>query len=123
MSSKERFNAVCEFRKLDRPPIDYLAHAETDRRLKAHLGCESEEELLDRLGCDFFYLPGRDISQNEGFMPYYKGPALDVSETERTCAFGMRRKREECVALLTQTRYKSFGLIPAWEICYALCQP
>jgi len=93
MSSKERFNAVCEFRKLDRPPIDYLAHAETDRRLKAHLGCESEEELLDRLGCDFFYLPARDISQNEGFMPYYKGPALDVSEMERTCAFGIRWRR------------------------------
>ena len=59
MTSKERFNATCEFRKLDRPPIDYLAHAETDRKLRAHLGCESEVELLDRLGCDFFYLPAR----------------------------------------------------------------
>ncbi len=93
MSARERFNAVCEFRKLDRPPVDYLAHAETDRKVRAHLGCESEEELLDRLGCDFFYLPGRDISQNEGFMPYYRGPALDVTETERTCAFGIRWQR------------------------------
>ena len=46
--------------------------------------------MLDRLGCDFYYLSCRDISQNEGFMKYYKGPALDVTEHERTCAFGIR---------------------------------
>jgi uroporphyrinogen decarboxylase len=93
MTSKERFNAACDFRCLETPPVDYLAHAETDRRLRAHLGCGSEAELLDRLGCDFFYLPGRDISQNEGALPYYKGPALDMTETERTCAFGIRWRR------------------------------
>lgn len=93
MNSRERFGAACEFRKLGRPPVDYLAHAETDRKLRVHLGCSSEEELLDRLGCDFFYLPGRDISQNEGFLPYYRGPTLAMSETERTCAFGIRWRR------------------------------
>lgn len=93
MNSRERFSAACEFRRFDRPPVDYLAHAEADRRLRTHLGCKSEVELLDRLRCDFFYLPGRDISQNEGFMPYYRGPALDVTETERTCAFGIRWRR------------------------------
>ena len=93
MTSKERFRAVCEFRQPDRPPVDYLAHAETDRKLRTHLGCETEEDLLDRLGCDFFYLPGRDISQNEGFLLYYKGPPLNASETERTCPFGIRWRR------------------------------
>ena len=93
MNSKEKFNAVCGFRKLGSPPVDYLAHLETDRKLRQHLGCETEEELLDRLGCAFYYLPSRDISQNEGFMQYYKGPALEVTETERTCAFGIRWRR------------------------------
>lgn len=93
MDSRVRLARVCSFRGFDTSPVDYLAHTETDRRLRAHLGCETEEELLDRLGCDFFYLPGRDISQNEGFMPYYKGPALDVTETERSCAFGIRWQR------------------------------
>lgn len=93
MNSKERFTATCEYRQLDRPPVDYQAHYETDARLKAHLGCRTEEELLDRLGCDFYYLPCRDISQREGFMAYYTGPALDVTDTERTCAFGIRWTR------------------------------
>ena len=93
MTSRERFSAACEFRRLDRLPVDYLAHTEADRRLRAHLGCKSEVELLDRLGCDFFYLPGRDISQNEGFMPCYRGAVLDVTETERICPFGIRWRR------------------------------
>lgn len=93
MNSKERFAATCKYRSLDKPPVDYQAHYETDTRLKERLGCSSEEELLDLLGCDFYYLPCRDISQREGFMKYYKGPALDVAETERTCAFGIRWTR------------------------------
>ena len=93
MTSREKFNAVCKFHRQNAVPVDYLAHLETDRKLRQHLGCETEGELLDRLGCDFFYLPSRDISQNEGFMEYYKGPALDVTETERTCAFGIRWRR------------------------------
>ena len=73
-------------------PVDYLAHSETDRKLKAHLSLKSERELLDFLGCDFFYLPGRDISQNEGAVPFYKHK-LDFTETERTCPLGIRWKR------------------------------
>lgn len=93
MNSKERFAETCEFYQLDKPPIDYQAHYGTDKKLREYLGCTSEEELLDRLGCDFYYLPCRDISQNEGFMKYYKGPALDVTEKERTCSFGIRWTR------------------------------
>lgn len=56
MASREKFKAVCKFRKLDKPPVDYLAHFETDRKLREYLNCKSEEDLLDRLGCDFHYL-------------------------------------------------------------------
>lgn len=73
MTVHERFRAACEHRNSDRPPVDYLAHPETDRKLRAALGVTTERELLDRLGCDFFYLPGRDISQNEGALPFYAG--------------------------------------------------
>lgn len=93
MNSKERFNLVCQYITPDRPPIDYLAHHKTDKKLKEYIEIKSEEELLDYLGCDFYYLPGRDISQNEGFMKFYKGPRLDVTEMDRTCPFGIRFKR------------------------------
>jgi len=93
MNSKERFSAACNFIKPDRPPVDYLAHYNIDKKLKEYLGVRSEEELLDRLGCDFYYLPGRDISQNEGFMRFYKGKRLDVTDKERTCPLGIRWHR------------------------------
>ena len=93
MTSKERFRVACEHRRPDRPPIDYLAHPEVDRRLSAHLGLGGEDELLEALGCDFFYLPGRDISQNEGYLPYYIGRPLPMTETERVCPLGIRWAR------------------------------
>ncbi|MFZ2656139.1 MAG: uroporphyrinogen decarboxylase family protein [Victivallales bacterium] len=76
-------------------PVDYLAHKSADSKLKAHLGLNSECELLDYLGCDFFYLPGRDISQNEGALPFYRGklPAMTETETERICPLGIRWRR------------------------------
>ncbi|MBN1557443.1 MAG: hypothetical protein JW951_04785 [Lentisphaerae bacterium] len=94
MNAHQRFRAACEHRAPDRVPVDYLAHPETDRALRAALGVTSERELLDRLGCDFFYLPGRDISQNEGALPYYKQAAdLAMSATNRTCPLGIRWRR------------------------------
>ena len=76
-------------RHLDRPMVDYMAERETDARLRKKLGCTTEEELLDALGAEFYYLPGRDISQNEGFMPYYRGPQLSSTDSSRTCPFGI----------------------------------
>ena len=93
MKSKERFLAVCNHGSPDGVLVDYLAHKKTDERLKEYFNITTEEELLDKLGCDFYYLPGRDISQNEGFMKFYKGPALDICETERICPFGIRWHR------------------------------
>lgn len=94
MNSRERFSACCAHRAPDRPPIDYLAHYKTDANLKAYFGIETEIELLDALGADFFYLPGRDLSQREGILKYYKhANGLDMTETERTCPLGIRWKR------------------------------
>jgi uroporphyrinogen decarboxylase len=74
-------------------PVDYLAHKSADSKLKAHLGLNSERELLDYLGCDFFYLPGRDISQNEGALPFYKGKLPVMTDAERICPLGIRWHR------------------------------
>ncbi len=94
MTAHERFKLTCEHRMPDRPPVDYLAHPDTDRHLRAALGVDTERDLLNRLGCDFFYLPGRDLSQNEGALPFYKHrPRLRLTETERTCPLGIRWQR------------------------------
>lgn len=94
MNTRDRFRATCEHRASDRPPVDYLAHPEADRKLRAALGVTTERELLDRLGCDFFYVPGRDISQNEGALPFYKHrDRLAFSDRERTCPLRIRWQR------------------------------
>ena len=93
MNSKERFESVCNYRQPDRFPIDYLAHPETDVKLRTYYQVETEEELLEKLGCDFYYLSCRDISQNESCYPFYKGPELEVTEKERICPFGIGWKR------------------------------
>lgn len=75
-------------------PIDYLAHPETDAQLRDHLGVAGEKELLDALHCDFFYLPGRDISQNEGALSFYKHrEKLAMSASERVCPLCIRWQR------------------------------
>jgi len=61
--------------------------------IKEHFGVSTERELLDVLGCDLYHLSARDISQNEAFLPIYRGPELPMSETERTCPFGIRYQR------------------------------
>jgi uroporphyrinogen decarboxylase len=61
--------------------------------LRAYFGVSSERELLDVLGCDLYHLSARDISQNEASLPIYRGPALGMSETERTCPLGIRYQR------------------------------
>ena len=75
--------------------VDYLASAEADRRLRKHLDVSSESELLDRLGCDFYHLSGRDISQQEAFLPCWRGPQLDVTDAVRTCPLGIKWQRRE----------------------------
>ena len=74
-------------------PVDYLAHSEADKNLKKHLGLKTEQELLDYLNCDFFYLPRRDLSQNEGILPLYKGKIANITESERVCPLGIQWRR------------------------------
>lgn len=90
---RARLRATLDHRAAGKPLIDYMAERETDRRLRDTLGCGSEAELLDALAVDFFYLPGRDISQNEGFVPYYRGRELEKTQSERVCPFGIRFTR------------------------------
>lgn len=74
--------------------VDYLAPREVTNSLFNYFSVKNERELLDKLGCDFYYLSCRDISQNESCLPFYKGPELDYSESERTCPLGIRWKRK-----------------------------
>lgn len=93
MNSRQRFQNTFDHKNPDRVAIDYLAHPEIDRALRQALNVNTERELLDTLGCDFYYLSCRDISQNESLKHIYKGPALEYTETTRTCPFGIKWKR------------------------------
>lgn len=93
MTSKERFRAVCEFRLPDRFPMDYLAAPATDARLCEYYDVATQDDLLDVLGIDFYYLSFRDISQNESSLPFYHGPELEMNDQERVCPFGIRWTR------------------------------
>lgn len=75
--------------------VDYLASAEADRRLRKHLDVSCESELLERLGCDFYHLSGRDISQQEDFLSCWRGPQLDTTEAVRTCPLGIKWRRQK----------------------------
>ena len=92
-NSKERFKCICQHQRPDRFPIDYLADPQTDRRLKVHYTVDTQKQLLDALGCDFYYLSCRDISQNESCLPIYKGPELEISKSRRVCPFGISYDR------------------------------
>ncbi len=70
------------------PLRDFLAHRTVEERLKARLGVSGESELLDALNADFFYLPGRDLSQNEGYLPLWKKAAPLCGE-RRVCPLGI----------------------------------
>ena len=93
MNSKERFAAAVSHKQPDRLPIDYLAAPQADKKIKSFYDIDSEKELLDILGCDFYYLPCRDISQNESCIPFYKGPKLVMNSETRICPFGIKFNR------------------------------
>ncbi|HML47318.1 MAG TPA: uroporphyrinogen decarboxylase family protein [Clostridia bacterium] len=88
----ERLRAAMSGVWTDRPPMDYSACRRTDEALRQALGAENEAALLDALGSDFFYLPARDLSQNEGYRLVYRGPtAMDAAQ--RVCPLGIRYLR------------------------------
>ena len=94
MTSRERFAATMAYEPTDRPAMDYYAHPVTNRRLKEYLGVKTERELLDNLGCDFYHMEGRCLSQNEFILKCWKkGQAPAPTDTERTCPLGIRYQR------------------------------
>jgi uroporphyrinogen decarboxylase len=93
MTSHQRFGAALGRRNPDRVPIDYQSKRGIDLKVKATLGLSTERDLLDALGCDFYYLSARDISQNETSVPIYRGPKLEMTAAERVCPFGIRFRR------------------------------
>lgn len=76
--------------------VDYMPSHRTDKALRNRFGLpdgpEGEKALLDILGSDLYYLSARDISQREGYHRIWKRTP-EMTEDERTCAFGIRWKR------------------------------
>ncbi|AQQ70091.1 methylcobalamin:coenzyme M methyltransferase [Limihaloglobus sulfuriphilus] len=93
MSSKERFAAALSHREPDRVPIDYLASPQADAAVKKYYDINTETELLDILGSDFYYLSCRDISQNESCLPFYRGSRAKIDGERRICPFGIEWQR------------------------------
>jgi uroporphyrinogen decarboxylase len=93
MTSRERFLITVDHKQPDKVPIDYLASPQADTAIKAHYGIKTERELLDILGCDFYYLSCRDISQNESCLPFYRGSRISFDGDKRICPFGIAWKR------------------------------
>jgi uroporphyrinogen decarboxylase len=95
--SKELVLGTIEQKKTGTVPVDYMPAYRTDKALRSRLGfsndAHGEKQLLDYLGSDIYYLSARDISQNEGFYNCWKKKP-EMSEAERTCAFGIRWTRE-----------------------------
>lgn len=94
MIKKEKLEKLFDPHIKDILLSDFLAPKQVREGLAGFLGVQSERELLDRLGVDFYYLSCRDISQNECSLPFYHGPELYMDEKERTCPFGIRWHRK-----------------------------
>jgi uroporphyrinogen decarboxylase len=83
MDSRQRLAALLARERPDRVLRDYWAVPEIDRRLRAHYGVETQEELLERLDIDFRYIEG----------PAYIGPPLEVhGDGIEDDVFGVPRK-------------------------------
>ncbi len=85
MNAKERVLSTFAYGQPDRVPVNYLANAGIDRRLKAHFGLREDdgEGLLLALGVDF-----------RGVGPWYAGPRLHAEIPDRHVdpAYGIRTR-------------------------------
>lgn len=93
MNKKDKLKALFDFKNKNILLSDYLAVKEVREETMKYLGVNTERELLDELGVDFYYLSFRDMSQNESCLPYYKGPELFMDDNERVCPFGIKWRR------------------------------
>jgi len=84
MTGRERALAALQHDEPDRVPIDYWATREADANLCAALGLSSRQQILDRFGVDFHYIPG----------PTYIGPPLRrIDEQTDVDLWGVPRRR------------------------------
>ena len=90
---KRRFYDAISHRVPDRVPINYLATQRTDESLRNYLKIDGESELLDALGCDFYFLSVRDISQNESSDTIRADGKPPHPPDTRVCPFGITYRR------------------------------
>jgi len=72
MTPRERWLAVLNRQKPDRLPMDYWATDEATERLMKYLGCESEQELFERLHIDKVISVG----------PWYSGAPVSIYDED-----------------------------------------
>ncbi len=97
MTSRDRVKAAFAHQIPDRVPIDYLANAGLDARLKAHYGLrpDDDEGLRQALGVDFF----------EVSVPYVGRPLHPETPGRRIDLWGAR------------TRWVEHGSGGYWDFC------
>ena len=91
MTKQERLNLLDKtlaFQNFDKPLVDVMIAYKRYPGMLEYLGAETERQFLDKLNSDFYYVSGRDISQNEGFLKYYKH-SLPMDEKYRKCPLGI----------------------------------
>jgi len=89
----ELFQKTLDFQNFDRPLVDVMISRQKYAEMMKYLEVETERAFLDRLGSDFYYISGRDISQNEAHRKYYKH-SLFMDEKYRKCPLGITYLRQ-----------------------------
>jgi uroporphyrinogen decarboxylase len=97
MTSKERVLAAMAHAPVDRVPMNYMANAAIDRRLKEHFKLNQNDDagLRRALSCDFYH-----------DFPWYNGPALHpLAEGRNVDEWGIH------------TRWIEHGSGGYWDFC------
>jgi uroporphyrinogen decarboxylase len=76
-----------------RIPVDFMADRLVISRLLNDFGIRTERELLDAVDSDFYYLSGRDLSQNESLHKCYRGKTSRIMGDRRICPLGIEWQR------------------------------
>lgn len=96
MNKKKRLELLektLAFQNFDSPLVDVMISRQKYADMKNYLNVDTEKAFLDKIGSDFYYISGRDISQNEGHLKYYKHP-LFMDEKYRKCPLGITWLRQ-----------------------------
>ncbi|NLJ56605.1 MAG: hypothetical protein GX334_06110 [Firmicutes bacterium] len=77
MNSKERVMTAMNHQEPDKCPVDFWATEEIKDRLKEHWNIDSEEEMLQRVGCDVRIVRGPSYAGQE-FKKFPDGSVADL---------------------------------------------